>query len=172
MRTTRLHPLAEEYLARLADVARALPRQERDELVVDLRGHLEAGLPPQATDADVRNLLHRLGSPEEIVAAAVMEPEELRSPAPRRGAWGPIEISAVVALTAGAIFLPLLGPLVGLVLVWASAAWTRREKVIATVLTSLPILVLALAAVSVTVSGPDRPLLNLPVRIVLGGAPC
>jgi len=37
MKTTRLHPLAEEYLGRLESVAHALPRQDREELLTELR---------------------------------------------------------------------------------------------------------------------------------------
>jgi hypothetical protein len=144
MNTTRLHPFAEDYLGRLEALAHALPPRDRHELLTELRSHLEAGLPEGTTDSDVRNLLDDLGSPEDIVAAAGADPEP--------HAWGALELIAVLGLTAGAVLLPVVGPLVGICLVWASVRWTRREKIVATVLTFLPLLALALGGV-VSVSG-------------------
>jgi hypothetical protein len=54
---TTLHPLAADYLRRLEQVSWPLPAPERAELLAEIRGHLEAGLTPASTDADVRNLL-------------------------------------------------------------------------------------------------------------------
>ena len=55
-------------------------------------------------------------------------------------------LSAVMLLTVGAVFLPVVGPLIGLVLVWMSGEWTTREKWVATlivvVLLALPVLLL------------------------------
>lgn len=52
--------------------------------------------------------------------------------------WGGLEIAAVVLLGLGSFVLPLVGPLVGLVLVFSSQRWSGREKGIATALTLLP----------------------------------
>jgi uncharacterized membrane protein len=151
---TTLPPLAEDYLARLDHAACVLPPQDRDELLAELRSHLQTGLPPDATDADVLNLLHELGSPEDIVAAA--QPDRsipltaLSRPASR---WGALEVVAVLALTVGTFVMPIVGPLVGIVLVWGSTRWTRREKGIATVLTALPVVALALGAATVIAVG-------------------
>ncbi len=49
----------------------------------------------------------------------------------------------------------MVGPLIGLVLAWVSAQWTRREKVVATVLSLLPVVVLVLGAASVLVVRED-----------------
>ena len=55
-------------------------------------------------------------------------------------------------LAAGALLLPVVGPLIGIVLVWTSQAWTSREKAIATAIgfggLLLPVLVFALVAAS------------------------
>ena len=149
---TTLPPLAEDYLARLDRAAQALPPQDRDELLAELRSHLQTGLAPDATDADVLNLLHELGSPEDIVAAA--QPEGAAQPAstPAASRWGALEVVAVLALTVGMFVLPIAGPLVGIALVWASTRWTRREKGIATLLTALPVVALALGAAGLIVS--------------------
>ena len=63
-----------------------------------------------------------------------------------RSGWGGTEIVAVLLLTVGAVFLPIIGPLLGLIFVWASTQWTPRQKSIATaivfVLAMLPIILL------------------------------
>jgi hypothetical protein len=163
---TTLHPLAEDYLRRLDRAAWSLPDPDRTELLAEIRAHLEAGLTPGSTDADVRNLLDELGAPEDIVAAAqpAVDPRPPQPPgaAPPVAAspWGAVELIAVLGLTVGTFVLPVIGPLVGIVLVWMSTRWTGREKTIATVLTFLPVLVLSLglvATVAVSSNGTEQP---------------
>ena len=115
---TTTHPLADDYLRRLDRAARVLPRREREDLVVDIRTHLEAGLTPEATEAEVRNLLDGLGAPEDVVAAA--SPER---PSAQRGAR---EVFALVLLVTG--FPPVLGWLVGMGLMLWSPLWTGPQK--------------------------------------------
>jgi len=64
------HPLVEGYLRSLDGAAKVLPRRERDELVAEIRAHLDEAVPPGASEADVRNALDALGAPWDIVAAA------------------------------------------------------------------------------------------------------
>lgn len=118
--TVTSHPLGDEYLRRLERAARVLPRHQREELVAEVRSHLEAGLPADPSDAGVRDLLDALGAPDEIVAAA--RPD--RPPA-RRGAR---EVFALVLLVTG--FPPLIGWAVGVgLLVW-SPLWSPRQKLL------------------------------------------
>lgn len=164
---TTLHPLAEDYLYRLHQAAWSLPGPERAELLAEIRSHLEAGLTPGSTDADVRNLLDELGAPEDIVAAAQSAPDGppvtgMLAPAAQVpvSPWGAAEIIAVLALTLGTFVVPIIGPIVGIVLVWSSTRWTHREKTVATILTVLPVIVLAVGAiglVSVRSDGTDQP---------------
>ena len=179
MNNTRLNPLAEDYLARLDAEARVLPDQERQDLVTELRGHLEAGLSEDPSDADVRNLLHDLGSPADIVAAASLESEagssrpstsQVFSAPPPPNPWGTVEIIAVLGLTAGTVVIPLIGPVIGLCFVWASTQWTRREKVVATALGLLPLIALTLGAAVVMRSGPGGEVPDSPVsQHIIGG---
>ena len=64
----------------------------------------------------------------------------------RASAWGTNELAALFLLVGGAVLLPAVGPLVGLVFVARSREWTRPEKKVALgcVLTGflLPLLVL------------------------------
>ncbi|MEO7351557.1 MAG: hypothetical protein ABIR34_06575 [Marmoricola sp.] len=179
MNSTRLNPLAEDYLGRLEAAARVLPNQDREDLLLELRGHLEAGLAEDASDADVRNLLNDLGSPEEIVAAAALESEAgppIQRPREHLGAfdesaspWGTFEVLAVLGLTVGTVLIPIVGPVLGLGFAWASPQWTRREKWFATVLTFLPVIALVLGAGVAMNQGPSRPVSNAPLSHLIIG---
>jgi hypothetical protein len=122
MTTMQRDPLVDDYLRRLRTAASALPRDRRDELVAEIEEHIEAALEGGARDEiAVRNVLERLGEPEEIVAAA-----ESASPRPPRGR---LELAALVVL-ALSFALPVVGYLLGAGLVIASGAWTGREKLL------------------------------------------
>jgi HAAS len=69
MTTTSQHPLAAEYLDRLARAARKLPRSERGDLTAEIDAHLSEAIEPGMSDAEVLTVLDRLGEPEDIVAA-------------------------------------------------------------------------------------------------------
>lgn len=143
-----------DYLGRLEAAAWPLPVARRAELISEVREHIAAAMSEAGNrdEVTVRNILERLGPPEEIVAAEAESGAAAALPigAQPVGAvmavpsWGAIEIIAVLLLTLGAVFLPFFGPILGLVFVWASTRWTRREKLIATtivaVLFVLPIL--------------------------------
>ncbi|HEV2070455.1 MAG TPA: hypothetical protein VGR26_11720 [Acidimicrobiales bacterium] len=118
--TGTIHPLGDEYLRRLERATRVLPRGQREELLAEIRSHIEAGLAPDATDAEARNLLDDLGSPADIVAAA--RPDEVPA---RRGAR---EVFALVVLVVG--IPPFLGWLVGVALLVSSPLWSTRQKLL------------------------------------------
>jgi uncharacterized membrane protein len=120
MTTTTTDSLVADYLRQLEREARALPRPERDGLIAEIREHLACGLAPDASEADVRNLLDDLGAPADIVAAARGD-----HPPTRRGAR---EVFGVVLMASG--FPPLLGWLVGVGLVLWSPLWTARQKLL------------------------------------------
>jgi HAAS domain-containing protein len=142
--------LVRDYLDRLEAAAVALPANRREELTAEVREHINAALADagRSDEVTVRNILERLGSPEEIVAAET-DPAGTRGGAavalvdgagetgPR---WSAVEVSAVVLLCLAwpASFLPF-GPvlwvaigLIGLILVWASHIWSTRRKVTGT----------------------------------------
>lgn len=136
--------LVRDYLGRLEAAAWPLAVDRRAELVGEVREHIADALrvAGRSDEVTVRNVLERLGPPQEIVAAEA-EPGAAPSSwvsaaqagtATASSAWGGVEITAVLLLTVGALFLPFFGPILGLVFVWASTRWTRREKVIATVI--------------------------------------
>jgi uncharacterized membrane protein len=162
--------LVNDYLGRLDAAIGSLPPNRRAELAGEVRQHIEMALAEagRRDEVTVRNVLDRLGPPDEIVDAErdtagsgprwVIPPW---APADRR-VWGGTEIAAILLLTLGSVFLPFIGPLIGLIFVWASVQWTNRQKVIASVivllLLFLPfILLLGVGAGAAVTSGQLQP---------------
>ncbi|MEA2513156.1 MAG: hypothetical protein QOJ59_2643 [Thermomicrobiales bacterium] len=145
--TTR-HPnaLVSDYLRRLEAAAATLPPDRRIELVGEIRAHIDDALREagSADDITVRNVLERLGPPEEIVAAATGR----TAVAPR--SRGKLEIAALAALALSGL-LPIVGWALGVVLLLASDAWSRRDKVVGLLLgllatVSVPVIVILVPA--------------------------
>ena len=69
---TQTDELVAAYLARVERAASRLPAARREELLGDLREHIEIARAQSeaVTEAQVRTILDRLGDPESIVAAA------------------------------------------------------------------------------------------------------
>jgi hypothetical protein len=122
---TDLHPLADTYVKELRDVARRLPRAQRNELLAEIRAHLAETAPGSASQAEALTALERLGEP-----AALLTEQGTDAVAPARR-LGFHEIAAILLLMFGG-FLVLLGWLGGAFLLWTSDRWTIREKLIGT----------------------------------------
>src|SRR4249919_963524 len=75
---------------------------------------------------------------------------ELDAPASARTGPGAAEWAAIAMLLFGGFIVPAAGWMLGVVLLWISSAWTRRDKLIGTFLLPggllAPFLVLALAS--------------------------
>jgi hypothetical protein len=162
--------LVNDYLVRLEAAAWPLQPERRRELLAEVREHIESALAESGARDEVttRNVLERLGAPEEIVAAEVGSAGSgLGSQvvtvvrAPERPRWGASEVAAIAFLTVGAVFLPIIGPLIGLAFVWSADAWSTRQKWVATtivvVLLVLPIMVLLGLRVGGTTGGSSLP---------------
>ena len=130
MTTMETDRLIDDYLSRLEEAAAHLQGSRRAELIAEIREHIETALREEhaASEVAVRNVLERLGPPEEIVEAA--EPQPVAEPV----RTGKLEIAAVVALV-----VPFIGWLFGIALALASKAWTNREKLVGTALATLPV---------------------------------
>jgi hypothetical protein len=75
------------------------------------------------SDADLLNILDRLGDPAEL---AVEHRPQVAAPTPAAWRPGVLEVAALV-------LTPLFWP-VGIILLWASPAWNRRDKLIGTLI--------------------------------------
>jgi uncharacterized membrane protein len=135
--------LVDDYLDRLEQELADFPAARRRELVQEISGHIaeaRAALDDE-TEADVRNLLDRIGDPADIAAEAGMgaqaqatppPPAPVQAPARARGSgW---DVVALVMLLIGALILPVIGWFIGVVLLWISETWSTGEKVLGTLL--------------------------------------
>ena len=122
----------QDYLRRLERAAADLPRDRRQDLLLGIREHIAAAQAAgvASDEAEVRTLLDRLGEPHDIVAAACEDGRATGGGGPRRSGTT-LELAAVLMLTAGS-FVPVVGWLVGVVLLWTSRLWRLREKVLGT----------------------------------------
>jgi len=94
----------------------------------DIAGHIaeaRAELPAES-EAEIRTLLDRIGPPSVIAAD-----ERLRL-GPKRPAHTREVVAIVLLLAGGSLFL--VGWLVGVALLWASDAWSVRDKLIGTLI--------------------------------------
>lgn len=145
--------LVEDYLARLHTAASALPAERRAELVEEITAHIaEARLAgASASPVDVRNILDRLGDPDDIVrmateaapgdpawsavaAAADSGAGQTAQATAQPGRIGAMEVVTVLLLLLGGLIVPVLGWFAGVVLLWVSPRWTRKDKVLTTLI--------------------------------------
>jgi hypothetical protein len=111
--TVHSDPLVDDYLRRLTAAASVLPAHRREELLSEIRDHLQEGLRQTRAgdESAVRNLLERLGPPEEIVSAATDSAESGRLVAPYREING----LAVASLLLGILWVAGVGSLLALI---------------------------------------------------------
>ena len=128
---TLVDTLVDSYLRRLEAAAARLPVDRREELLSEIREHIEGARAAGAAadEAAVRTLLDRLGAPEEIVASATEDAATTFAlvSQPTRSPSTTLETAAVLMLTVGSL-VPLVGWLVGVVLLCSSRRWRPAEK--------------------------------------------
>jgi hypothetical protein len=115
--------LIRRYLAQLDAALRDVDASRREEILAEVHGHIEEGRTGLGPDdaASVRTLLDRVGDPAAIAAEAGAPPPGSR----RWDAWAPWLI----------IFGPVasgLGWIAGMLILWTSPTWSRRDQLIAT----------------------------------------
>jgi uncharacterized membrane protein len=150
-----------DYLAALDTAAEPLDLERRAELVAEIREHIDLALSEAGgrDESTVRDILGRLGSPDEIVAAEMgatgaVGDQQSTSDGPgvtwRRALS--VETRALLWLTVGAIVLPFIGPVIGLWVAAGSTGWTLTQKRTAAlmflVLSAMPFVMLVPAAIA------------------------
>jgi uncharacterized membrane protein len=128
--------LIDGYLARIRVAATDLPAGAREELIADVRSHIEEARRREAneTDASILNIIDRLGDPDVVVDEARQRPAPTTStPTPlqssnRRDVWD------LVNLAVPGLLVFFAWP-IGVILLWYSNAWSTRDKIIGTVFT-------------------------------------
>ena len=119
--------LINDYLKRLNRELAGFPRVRRRELVEEISEHIaeaRADLESE-NEAAIRTLLDRLGDPEDIAAEA----RERFGARPKGSGW---DVVALIMLLVGGVILPVIGWIIGVVLLWVSETWTTREKLVGT----------------------------------------
>lgn len=145
MTTSTIDQLVSDYLGRLNQAAYVLPADRRADLLDEISEHIASARAAGAAadEAAVRTLLDRLGEPEEIVAAA-RDDESTRGAEPWHAPPQPVPVAAsptletwaVVMLTIGSV-IPVVGWLVGVLLLWMSRRWRWPEKLAGTLIVPL-----------------------------------
>ena len=148
-----------DYLAALDAAAAPLDLERRAELVGEIREHIDLALSEAGSrdESTVREVLERLGSPGEIVAAEIGTAsvvDDARSAPERTGEAHrrrlSVETRALLWLTIGAVVLPFIGPAIGLRVAAGSRRWTLTQKrtaiAIFVVLSAMPFFLLVPAA--------------------------
>lgn len=146
MNPSHAEEIIQEYLRKVEAELGTVPAEQRDEIVDDLRAHIDEaiGNPERATEADVRNVLERLGDPATLAAEARTRSDAGLSPvstAPTTLSKRP-GVLEIVAIVLTALFWP-----VGVVLAWASDRWRTRDKVVATLIPAISTFMLIAIAV-------------------------
>ncbi len=171
--------LVRDYLTRLEATAHRLPVDRRVELLAEVREHIELALKQAGSrdEATIRTILDRLGSPETIVAAEeggdygnVANSTAPATPPPTQpgSRWGLLETIAVLLVTVGAVLLPILGPLVGIVLIIVSNRATWRTKfIVSTTGIALTCLILLVILPVRTGGPPPAPAIPAPTPIYM-----
>jgi hypothetical protein len=130
-----------DYLAALWAAAEDLDAEVRDDLMVAVADYI--ALRRVSAEDDAEYVLRLLGPPESLAAAARRGrmPAHVRVPAPPPAAPAPpavpaggAEYAAIALLTLGALLLPVVGPIAGLLLMAGSPRWTAMQKVTASTL--------------------------------------
>ncbi|MGC8626782.1 MAG: HAAS signaling domain-containing protein [Acidimicrobiales bacterium] len=163
--------LVATYLRQLEQALGGLPAQRREQLLEEIRQHITEGRSRLAEEppAAVRQLLERVGSPEDLAAAA-LEQEVDGAVRPRRAPsrWGRLLDDVTIALLLFGGALLAVGWLVGTLLLWTSSTWTKRDKVLGTAVVPggflLPaLLFLSKKSTPTTTCAPSAPVLTLPI---------
>lgn len=136
------------YLRDIERATRDLPRSRRRELLAEMEAHIAEARAelPTGSEAEIRTMLERLGDPREIAAAE----RGRRDPDADRAV---LEGMALALLLVGGVVVPVLGWLVGVVLLWISSRWTVGDKLLGTLVLPgglLPLVALGVLAVNVS----------------------
>jgi uncharacterized membrane protein len=110
MTTAKTDELVQDYLQRLHTALRPLPQSRREQLVSEITEHIEQGrVGAQGhSEAAVRELLDRLGEPEDIAAAALTdEPANVQNG--RRIGGLTVAIALIILLAIGVTTAGLMG---------------------------------------------------------------
>ena len=185
MVTVKTDHIVDDYLHRLDKAATALPPERRSELLTEIRAHIDEDLRAAGVtnEVAVRNVLERLGSPDEIVSAAADVPVTAVNPTDRPVLRNRLAVAGLIALALGPFVMGMVQlpgivlVLAGLILVSGSPAWSARDKRVGLLLLPLipPTLLLIWSVITALMGEPPTEVEGVPVVLLMGwsllGAP-
>ena len=135
-----------DYLGAIWAETDDLAPELRDELMSTVADYI--AMRRMAGGEDPEGILRRLGPPEAIADSVRRGrmPPHLRLPAVRANVPAPDqnpgapEYAGIALLTGGAVLLPVVAPLAGMLLVTGSPRWSPTQKTAAWVLAGMPVL--------------------------------
>jgi uncharacterized membrane protein len=140
------HREVDEYLRRLERSMGDLPAERRDEILAEIDEHISEllGETPASTDADVRNVLERVGDPEDIAAEATERLGINALPRSERPRMSWTDIAAMTFVVLGTVMITLVSSIEAMlaawigavVLLWMSDVWSGTDKVAVTLVLS------------------------------------
>jgi uncharacterized membrane protein len=155
MTDATLAPAARDYLDRLDAALAGIDASTRADILSGVREVL-IGRDAEAVAARIREL----GDPDFIAAEARAVPVAAEAspdgtPRARRPEPAGLAIVAAVLVMIGGALVPILGAVVGYVLVWISTVWTTRQKLIATLAPIAAVAVFVLVRLAIATAWPD-----------------
>ncbi len=158
--------LVDRYLSELDQALRRVAAPRRRQIVEDISDHIAQGrsLLDDEDEAGVRSLLERVGEQKTIATEAGTD--GLDDPARRGDAWVPW-----LLLLGG--YALLVGWFVGVGLLWSSATWRVRDKILGTLVLPGGLLSLVLLGQqgSVTACSSGVAVSPVPIPVTPGSAP-
>ncbi len=142
-----------DYLQQVREATTGLSPSARAELLTQLEDHIRDARNGLDDDdvSGVRAILHSLGAPAQIAAAAFNEPEA--APSGRTDTQKRYDLATVLLLSVGAVCLPVVGWLVGVFMLWNGPRWTVRDKILGTLVWPLGVGGLLMARTLLPVGG-------------------
>ena len=137
-----LKEILDSYLEEIEAELGAVPRASRAEFIAEIRSHLQEEWKDRGsqTEQELLQIIHNFGSPQEI-AGEYLE----KFPATGHDRTSYPATWLILVLTV------FIWP-VGIVLAWLSPAWKMRDKIIATLIPIIIILILVLSSLAVYTS--------------------
>lgn len=133
MMSTLEHPLVIDYLSRLEASAATLTPDRRAELITDLGEHIEEAIAhTDGSDDAIREVLDRLGAPEEVAGEAGSTPMGgSGTPVQEMISFGFLVAGVLSAITLVFIVVSPIFTIIGLLIAVFSSRWGWQEKVLA-----------------------------------------
>lgn len=128
---TAADQLVVDYLRQLSEATAGLSSAARSELLTQVEEHIKDARATISADdvGAVQQILASLGTPDQIAMAAY---GDATPPVGRSQSQKVYDRVAVLLLAFGGVLPPVVGWLVGAVMLWRGDRWTRRDKVLGT----------------------------------------